>query len=358
VKVVATILVSLLLSLGANASQLKAEQHHPKRIKLQHHDRTKLVVAVDAPNGTRLIFTSHIKENGKRLAQVHSVDFTTRTSAPLISKDEESSDSKGLIIGGVNLYATLKAKQTDSKAVRDLQSFVTNAKEGQALLASIPVLYANLEKESAELLAPFGALVMALQLASGINAGIPNLESDYVSPQTRERLLKECEGKRNCFIKGDTFIVRPTGLFDSVSKEAKANRVKVLDVPHRFLPRASSTSNYTKLLSAGKEQSRFSAKNGNGVCDDPGPCFGWCGPGCNNPGQITTPACLAHDYCVCAYGHSACIIDFPTECAACGSLVDAVISFAGEFLEWFLSWFSDESGGDPCDWENPICQGG
>jgi hypothetical protein len=100
------------------------------------------------------------------------------------------------------------------------------------------------------------------------------------------------------------------------------------------------------------------AKNGNGVCDDPGPCFGWCGPGCNNPGQITTPACLAHDYCVCAYGHSACIIDFPTECAACGSLVDAVISFAGEFLEWFLSWFSDESGGDPCDWENPICQGG
>ena len=77
-------------------------------------------------------------------------------------------------------------------------------------------------------------------------------------------------------------------------------------------------------------------KNGDGTCTDPGPCFGMCGPGCTNPGDISTPACYGHDLCVCAYGFLDCVLTVPEGCDGCSSLFDAVCSYIAKLIEWFF----------------------
>jgi hypothetical protein len=340
-----------------NANQvgpLGKSPDRPRRITVERLDASSLSVAVDTPSGTRVLFQSEITPEGRRKAQIFAIDRLRHSARPLIGRPTgNESKTPEVSVGGVNLFSALKEKRDRNATDVQFQSFVAYG-DGMAVMQAIPILYANFEDDAEDLLAPFGVIAMGIQLVSGVYTGFVSLDDDVVSPSIRQNMLSACFGQKDCFVKGRTFTVRPSGIFDVVSKST--NRLAKSAEKDLRLPPRRPVSAYLSILTAPSVTPR--AKNGNGTCDDPGPCFGYCGPACDNPGQIWTPACFHHDYCVCAYGHDQCVISVPEGCLDCATLIEAVLSYGGSLLEWFLSWFSDGGGGNPCDQENPICQGG
>jgi len=69
-------------------------------------------------------------------------------------------------------------------------------------------------------------------------------------------------------------------------------------------------------------------------------------------GQVYTPACAAHDLCVCMWGDAACIFFDETNppngySPGCGDLLDAAISWIGEIFQEMIDWFLGLGGEVP-----------
>jgi hypothetical protein len=118
-------------------------------------------------------------------------------------------------------------------------------------------------------------------------------------------------------------IHRSSGLFDPLSKH-----------------KSSSPGKPASFDQASAQSTGVESANGNGSCDMNGSCFGLCGPECITPGNISTPACFGHDYCVCAYSHAQCLFSPPAGCGLaqsqqCASLFEAAGSWLGGMWDSF-----------------------
>jgi hypothetical protein len=94
-------------------------------------------------------------------------------------------------------------------------------------------------------------------------------------------------------------------------------------------------------------------KNGNGICDEPGGCFGRCGRDCEGQpwlGNFQTQQCWAHDLCVCMWSDGDCFFFSGSNppngyCPGCGDLFDAAMSWFGGLFDWLTDWFAAWSFG-------------
>jgi hypothetical protein len=214
------------------------------------------------------------------------------------------------------------------------------SEEGMAFAEAVPALYATLDDASetdgklADLYSMQGVLLMSTQPSSGHKTNFEVLER-AVDPLQVLGVWEKCNGLE-CKAAGSRFLIHPDGQFDTLSKVRDIRRVR----------KAGNEGGLAALfLGAGPSNRLISLrKNGNGVCGNPGPCPGLCGPGCFNPGSISTPECVRHDSCVCMWGHLTCVMSIPASgCENCSSLLDA----AWSFVVAFFSRFGEEPEEDP-----------
>lgn len=205
----------------------------------------------------------------------------------------------------------------------EIRQFIDSG-AGAAFSEAIPALYAALESleddpKLAKLQAPFGAILTAVQLSTGVQSGFQY--ADAVLGSTRAKALRDNCPDQQCQYRGNHFTVRDTGLFDAMSKSKAVAAKKSLQCAIKSAP----PSALRIIIDA--------QKNGDGICTDPGGCFGGCGPDCFTPGDIYTPQCLGHDTCVCKYGYAACIYDtnYPN-CDDCDTLINAIWSYLSEIF--------------------------
>lgn len=157
----------------------------------------------------------------------------------------------------------------------------------------------------------------------------------------------------------------------TIKKVISVNHVGQAHIAGSFLPQRTISKNLGQIL-IGNVASNFAGvlrKDQNGRCNNmTGQNFGACGPGPITPGNFVTLECYGHDYCVCAYGHLACLNAVPAECGIaqsveCFTLWQAAASwFIGiwdmmgewwtDFWAWVDSWFEQPP---PCP-PNLICQ--
>jgi len=290
-----------------------------------------LLAGYQSASGKRILLRSWWRTNGSIAGEVVHLDPESGLIKPLLglSRRSDSATGKRIMtfdVAGVDVVEYLakgllmrRAPSVEADAVQ--QFFVGDA--GRAYSEAIPALYAMLEPletdpKLAELQAPLGAILTALQLSTGINSGFE--QADAVLGSTRSGDLRGACGTRHCLFRGLHFTVHANGLFDVLTKTKKA-------------PGKGTASCAAK--SAGHIPSwsgRVVPMNGDGTCTDPGGCFGMCGLGCFNPGEVFTPECLGHDLCVCKWSDVSCAFGIPDDCDGCSSLVDAIISFLAELF--------------------------
>ena len=94
----------------------------------------------------------------------------------------------------------------------------------------MPALYAGLEgleptPEVADLLAPFGAIAMALQVGTKQFRGFKH--ADKIVGNARAKAMSDaCSGVDDCVLRGKRFLVHRSGLFDVLSKHKGASADK------------------------------------------------------------------------------------------------------------------------------------
>lgn len=349
------------------------------RLTIAHYNNKQgLLAAYQSDTGKRIMFRARFRFGGGIATQIIHLDPVSGKIIQLIGKsrrsDENGQPIKDVEIAGVDIRSFMKRGQpkTDEHAQKEsqLKQFATGD-TGRALIDGVPALYALLETLEVEpsvsqLIEPFGAVAMALQLTTGEYPNFKNTDMAMGSARAF-RLRASCNNYDVCLMRGKAFIVHRSGLFDILSKRradhisnneqvgrsaAQEAQLKSLLPPSLDLNVALPFANLTRR------------KDGNGVCDAPtraGACFGLCGPGCINPGNISAPECYGHDYCVCAFGHGACLVTVPDGCGItqgqdCSSLWDAVGAYFGglwdAFMDWIQSWFDDY---EPCE-SGVLCQ--
>jgi hypothetical protein len=355
---------------------------------VKHYDASKgLLAGYQSENGKRILFRARNRLGLGVVAQVLHYDPNTGKVHNLMGRsrttDDKGNTIKDIQVGGIDLMTLLKSakrKSSDFAAREGQAKKFLATEEGSALIEAIPALYAALDDlnddpDVQQLKQSFGAIAMGLQLGTNQFAGIKNAEKIHGAAKLK-KMQDACHGEKNCSLRGKSFTVYQSGLFDAISKTfIKSTKTisgefpSITVAPSRSL--ISQLTSETSVLSNVPINTQL--KNGDGNCTDPGPCFGYCGLGCLAPGAIATPQCLGHDLCVCQYGHAACISSVLLGCGGsnvpCYDLVDAALSWLGgiwdalaELWDWIVSWFDDDPD-DPCNGagedETPVpCQGG
>jgi hypothetical protein len=191
----------------------------------------------------------------------------------MVASSSSANPSGDVQFAGVNVMQYFKEARNRIPAPRtDAVNDFIDSESGRALFEAVPSPYATLETletdpRLATLQAPFGVLVTMLQITTTKYGGFS--QADAVLGHAHANALRGDRHESACAFSGKRFIVHRGGLFDAVSKsrslETKKSSLQCTG------PDASSgpSSGIRRIL-----------KNGNGICDDPGECFGRCGEGC------------------------------------------------------------------------------
>ncbi len=334
---------------GAYLRELPTQVGRPQLLVAYYDTNRGLFAGYQSFTGKRILLRAMWRTNGSVNAEVAHLGTDGNIEAVIGRRRQEDrltgQRSRLYVIQGVDLLAALRRKDRDVDTER-LAAFL-QSDVGQAFTEAVPALYAMLESmendsKLSALQAPFGAILGGLQLKTGIYGGFEH--ADAVLGTARAEAIREICIEKGCRYRGRYFQIHESGLFDSLGKHKEGSG------PKRLLCA-------DKPLSGLAQQSRLSIfKNGDGVCTDPGSCFGMCGPGCFTPGDIWTPECFAHDLCVCKWGHEACLTEIPTwdgaDCHDCGSLMDAIAAYLAELLGGGGDPEPDEELPDGYDWWN------
>jgi hypothetical protein len=295
-----------------------------------------LLAGYQASNGRRILFKAAWVPNGSVLVSATHID--PQTGRPYSFYGPRTPDgskaSLRMELAGVDAVAYFRAKRNEAPGRRhDPVGDFIESDSGEAYFEGVPALFAVLESldgdpKLAALPAQFGALLTLLQISSSKISGFK--QADAVLGSSHANVLRsECQGK--CDFAGKGFIVHKNGLFDSTSKRQ---------------------ASFAKMIQgAGNGPFGLRLKNGNGVCDSPGDCFGRCGQGCDGQswmGQVYTGACWAHDMCVCMWGDAACVFFDSSNppggyCPGCGDLYDAALSWIWEVVQIVIDWLTGAS---------------
>lgn len=311
-------------------------------VVIDHYNLSEgLRVAYQANTGKRILFRARFRADGSVQAEVahwnaqsgHIEKFlgTITRQSGRAGRFKRSMQLAGVdlseyILGGVGEHAS--RKPSHDRIVTFLDSDA-----GQALFEAIPAMYAALEplednRKLAALQTPFGMVLTALQLKTGRYGGFGVAER-ILGPAEANRLQANCRYD-NCQFRGVNFTVHRSGLFDVVSK------------PKLDGDPARSSCARGKSQVGSTIRRLFMQKDGeNQDCINRGDCFGYCGPGCFNPGEIWTPECFGHDLCVCRFSHEQCALSVPEvpsgtdDCTGCTDLFSAIAS-------WWWSLFEED----------------
>ena len=292
-----------------------------------------LLNAVWLPNGSVVASATHLNP--------HTGRVQTFYGPRRLGESSNGSAKHDLEFAGVDILAYLMdaRKRVPGPRADAVNEFI-DGEGGQAFFEAVPVLFAMLESLETDpklsaLQAPFGALVTALQITTTKYGGFSQADA-ILSPAHANSLRNECNG-RSCLFRGKNFVIHRNGLFDALSKVKSSRSKNWSGDAMRSAPGSGAMPGLS-----------LSPKNGNGVCDNPGLCFGRCGSGCDGQawmGHVYTPACQAHDLCVCMWSHGACLF-FDSSgppngyCPGCGDLFDAAASYVYEIFSLVLEWLT------------------
>lgn len=193
-----------------------------------------------------------------------------------------------------------------------------------------------------------GVIATTLQLLSNDYRGFKNADH-HLSLDKLQHYSDACKNNKECMLKGKSFTVWRPGLFDVVSDFKPMPQVKTTNIKNALSRLgvqnlttifATQSNDVERIVFGAASTAYVLRKDGDGTCSSQGQtsdCFGSCGSGCIKPGDSSTSECRGHDYCVCAYGHGACIVDVPDDCGLanlpCSSLLDAIFSYIQDMLD-------------------------
>jgi hypothetical protein len=315
----------------------------------RYSEQGGLLATYQATNGKRLAFKANWRSDGSIRAEVAHFSTEANRVMPLMARSRMDNRQKSILrLADFDVLAELNRGVFGRKSptgLDDATSRFIASEDGVAYSEGVLALYIYLDElddtsgKLSDLYAMYGALLMGMQLSSDIKIGFEGAVGSV--GLTRSVVSRErCNG-RDCKAAGRKFLVHLDGQFDVLTK-LSATRVSAKSGGDSQRLAGGNTSSYADLQG-------FRRKNGDGTCENPfqdNPCFGKCGPGCFNPGDITTMECAGHDLCVCKWGHWACAISVPTEgggCVGCHTLVEAI----GSFISAFFSMFGSEPPEDP-----------
>lgn len=363
----------------------------PKIFVGRYNASEGLLVGFQSESGKRLLFRSRSFAGLGTSGQVLHFDPAAGKIVQLVGRsksvDQYGKRVNDVSVGGTDIRDFMKSskQKANGHAEKELRlDHFVKSEAGSALLDGIPALYAALEgledePTTTKLLEPFGSVALALQLSSKQFRGLKGADQILGTAKATE-LSQACGADSDCALRGKSFTVHKQGLFDPLSKHFGTSARKSTSSFDRLSLRQAIAARHAELspvlgetlgespLTPPLAQARL--KNGNGTCDDMQlPDFGACGLGSWAPGDFRTPQCFGHDYCVCSYGHTACMNDVPEGCGAaqyvtCYNLWDAAGSWFvqvwdmigewwSDFIEWIESWFENDD--DDCP-PGTICQ--
>lgn len=302
-----------------------------------YYDLTRgLLAGYQASNGRRILFKAAWVANGSVV--VSATHFDAQRGRPYSFYSPRTRDGNNatlhMQLAGMDVVQYFRAVKNEPPGRRHdpIGDFI-ESDSGEAFFEGVPALFAQLEAldldpKLSALQAQFGATLTLLQLASNKLTGFRQADAVIGSAHANE-FRSACQGK--CEFAGKSFMVHKNGLFDNISKRQ---------------------SSFTKMILGGTT-GPFRLKNGDGICDNPGPCFGRCGERCDGQpwmGNVYTAACTAHDLCVCMWGGAACIFFDSSNppngyCPGCGDLWDAAVSFIWEVVNIVVDWLMGVLGG-------------
>jgi hypothetical protein len=307
-----------------------------------------MFVGYQSTAGKRIMLRSKMLADGTVRAEMAHLNPTTRKVETLLRRVKRTDAVTGRIhypleVAGVDVgtyFATeVVARKAPAGNLDALARFMASD-VGQAYAEAVPAIYAAVEPmevnaKDSLLQSPFGLVLTVLQLSTAQYGGFEHAERTV--GRERANLLRLSCGDSGCKYRGKHFTVHSSGLFDVVSKSKLSAFGKKACADSSQLPSALSVVMNTQ-------------KNGNGICDDPGGCFGACGPLCWNPGNIWTIECFGHDLCACRWGHMACIFSIPEDGEYCATFGEA----AASFFEAFFAMFGSTPPEFPDEEEDPF----
>jgi len=261
-----------------------------------------LLAGYQSSTGKRILQQAAWRPNGRVTAAATHVDPQTGRLKTFYGPRMQ--DGRGTVqFAGVDIRSYLRDARTRTPGPRadEINEFI-DSDSGQAFFEAMPALYSVLETletdpKLAALQAPFGVLTTALQIATTKYGGFNHADS-VLGAGHANTLRSNCQGA-SCAFSGKRFTIHKNGLFDVVSKK---KTVASKRAPGQC---AASSAVAGPFLGIAPR-----LKNGDGVCDVPGDCFGRCGQGCDGQpwmGNVYTPQCWGHDLCVCMWSDSDCI---------------------------------------------------
>ncbi len=316
------------------------------QLVIAHYNLTDgLLAAYQSVSGKRILLRTQWRANGTVDPQVAHRNPVTGEIELLMGRTKQLNPRTGkrakiFEVAGMDFMSQLDHARRKKNSVdeRTMKEFA-DGDAGQAFAEAMPALYAALEpfetdSKLVELQAPFGGVLTALQLTTGTIAGFAHAEGTLGKDRSNS-LRGNCRSE--CQYRGRHFTIQNSGLFDVLGKSSEVLGKKSLERGSDVLQTPRS------LLQTLKDV----RKNGNGICEIRGGCFGGCGPGCATPGNIYTPECYGHDMCVCKWGDAACAVTIPSgDCSDCNTLIDAIGSYlAAIFKRMFEYDDPDEQPG-------------
>lgn len=315
-----------------------------------YNEQEGLVAGYQSKTGKRLLFRATFRSNGLVFAEVAHLNPATGKVELLLGhvregeKLQEGASIQYRFAGhDLGRYLSDRKSQGGSAAKDDIGRQFLQSDGGAAFAQGVPALFTALndveDDRLSVLQAAFGAVLGALQIASETYTGFEDPDA-VVGARQAANLKGPCSGEA-CRYEGRYFIVHESGLFDTLSKRKGKPEKKRLGAANIAPPPSISQP--------------LSAKLGFSKSLSCGDCFGMCGPGCFNPGEVWTPECNRHDSCVCQVGHLSCVntVDIPPECDDCGSLGDAIGSYIDAIFgnrpispdePGFEEWWDDPCG--------------
>jgi hypothetical protein len=334
---------------GLSKRWLKGERQRNKpTLVIGRHDADALLVGFQARGGKRLLFRSAYLPNGDVVSEaLHWNPASGRIERLFVpSTDIDPSTGKLLRdfkVNGVNVLSHLKAKRDKLPGHENSQRKVSeflDTEEGDAFLAAVPAMYAALEDDETsdrqpKLKKPFAMWAMMVQVSGERYKGLPDAE--FFANSEKRRALQESCANGSCQMRGKSFVIHGSGLFDVISKPRNRQiEKKQISVLSRYTLQSSQIA--APPLGSGKippiqSVNTDSPESCRDQRDNPvnpaNACFGKCGTGCGVI-EPKLPECIAHDFCVCVSSHTACLVSIPPECDEnpedCGTLLSAIIA--------------------------------
>lgn len=191
-----------------------------------------LLAGYQSVSGKRILLRGRWRPNGAVNPEVAHLNSATGQIELLMGRSKQLDSSTGqrakvYEVAGVDFMARLndaRRGRRSSSEPDEIRQFM-DSEAGLAFAEAMPVLYSALESlesdpKLAALQAPFGGILTALQLSTGVYTGLDNL--DLAIGVTRANSLREACGRGECRYRGRNFTVQNNGLFDVLSKSGAA----------------------------------------------------------------------------------------------------------------------------------------